>query len=648
MVKKNLKFIAVLIILSVLLSSCNLENKQAVETAPAGTMAGDGSPIEATINYLTSDECGGRLVGTIGNKKAQEYFAKKLQEYSVKPFQGSYYHPYSQEVISLDERALELKFQDSEGNSRRLEYGKDYIDKMLSRCKIELPLSIGNDIRENCILITKDITDASIKNDKVKAVLVVNERFSKNSVSPVQVHDKCIFSITPEVYEQLKGIPEMYLFVDYTINEITENNVAGILEGHNSDKAVLITAHIDHVGSIGNTIWRGAIDNSSGVAVMADMASRLAQYAKTNELGCDIIFCAANGEETVLSGSRAFAEQTGGKYIEIININLDCLGEKGKEVIYIDGKTESPESKQLAEALSGYLEQSGLKSEVTEDKFVSDHQSFSKSVNVNTGPDSYVIHSTEDTADKLDAVFMEKISAALSKFVIEYASGELKETEKHISKTNNMINTDNLDFGQYKFIEADGKLVYVHNGNFTGSLEEANKLFESELSFIPSEFNGMPLEEININAFRSNYMDTPPADGHEPGKIYNDKNTISQFNNMYIRYYSKLNHTTLYIDKYLTSSDLDMDFYKKEVEARISNAQTIDINNRRYYIITPETENELYTLAYVEKSAEHIYCFKITETGLEDSLKEKSRISAFIDDNRIEDFIDNAINWLNQ
>jgi len=455
MYKKNMKFTAVLIMLSILLSGCNAGIKQA-----AASKVSSSSPIEATIHYLTSDECDGRLIGTAGNKKAQEYVVKKFEEYLIKPFNGSYYHPYSQEVINLKENILELKLDDSKKDSKNLEYGKDYIERSLSRCKLELPLHIGNDINEDCILVTEDIIDPNIKNDKVKAALVVSEKLLRGSISPNRLGSKCVFSITPKVYEQLKKADKAYLSLDYSIDEITENNVAGVLEGHNSNKAVVIMAHIDHVGSIGNTIWRGAVDNGSGVALMMDMVNKLAQYAKSNKLGCDIVFCAVNGEETFLNGSRAFAEEIYNRYGEVTNINIDCVGEKGKDAVYVDADIQSSESENLAKYLSEHFKQSGFKSEVASGKYTSDHYSFSVGINVTTGYNFDLIHTVDDTADKLDTGFMEKISDALTKFVTEYIDKELENEPDQISRIIKE-EKERLDFGQYKFVEADGELLYT-------------------------------------------------------------------------------------------------------------------------------------------------------------------------------------------
>ena len=51
------------------------------------------------------------------------------------------------------------------------------------------------------------------------------------------------------------------------------NNVIGYIEGTEiKDTFIVLTAHYDHLGMMGKTMFPGANDNASGVAMMLDMA----------------------------------------------------------------------------------------------------------------------------------------------------------------------------------------------------------------------------------------------------------------------------------------------------------------------------------------------------------------------------------------
>ncbi len=74
--------------------------------------------------------------------------------------------------------------------------------------------------------------------------------------------------------------------------------------------AVLLVAHWDHFGTCAkppaeHLICNGAIDNASGVAVLIEVARRL---AKSPQMDRDVYFLATTGEELGLLGAQAFAE----------------------------------------------------------------------------------------------------------------------------------------------------------------------------------------------------------------------------------------------------------------------------------------------------------------------------------------------------
>jgi Peptidase family M28 len=103
----------------------------------------------------------------------------------------------------------------------------------------------------------------------------------------------------------------------------TISNVTGMLPGRSkSAEIVLISAHFDHLGTDPqlkkDSIFNGANDNASGVAVLIAMAR---YYAEQQNNERTILFCAFNSEEKGLVGSAAFAEKTDADKI-IAGINL--------------------------------------------------------------------------------------------------------------------------------------------------------------------------------------------------------------------------------------------------------------------------------------------------------------------------------------
>ncbi len=113
------------------------------------------------------------------------------------------------------------------------------------------------------------------------------------------------------------------------------NNVIGYIEGTEiKDSFIVLTAHYDHLGMMGKTMFPGANDNASGVAMMMDMAN----YFRKNPCKYSIAFIAFAGEEPGLIGSKSYtdnpwAELPLGKIKFLINLDLMGSGEKGIAVV---------------------------------------------------------------------------------------------------------------------------------------------------------------------------------------------------------------------------------------------------------------------------------------------------------------------------
>jgi Zn-dependent M28 family amino/carboxypeptidase len=91
---------------------------------------------------------------------------------------------------------------------------------------------------------------------------------------------------------------------------LDSKNVIGVLEGQIADEVVLFTAHWDHLGvgepaPDGDTIYNGAVDNASGVALIMDIARAFAKGPKPKR---SIAFIALTAEEAGTWGSEYYAQ----------------------------------------------------------------------------------------------------------------------------------------------------------------------------------------------------------------------------------------------------------------------------------------------------------------------------------------------------
>ena len=215
------------------------------------------------------------------------------------------------------------------------------------------------------------------------------------------------------------------------------NNIIGVIKGKDSSKAVVISAHLDHVtvrervgetsssddSKIKVTKIQGAIDNASGIAVLLESAKNLTKYYKNEKPEYDIIFAAFNAEELGLIGSSKFVEEFKGNYEDWYNINIDCVGMKGNEGLAI--KNTSPLCEELYDDFIEVLDEDKVYYEMVpyarnEDGRIvgsSDHMSFRRGNDASLviGQDGIVgiVHSESDNMSIVDFELIEGIKDAL-------------------------------------------------------------------------------------------------------------------------------------------------------------------------------------------------------------------------------------------
>ena len=111
-----------------------------------------------------------------------------------------------------------------------------------------------------------------------------------------------------------------------------QNVVATLKPPHLVKTHLVITAHYDHLGMRGNTLYAGANDNASGVSALLFLAQR---FAHTN-LPFQLSFVATDAEENGLHGAEYFVSQLQiDDSVTVLNINLDMLAVKPpKKILY--------------------------------------------------------------------------------------------------------------------------------------------------------------------------------------------------------------------------------------------------------------------------------------------------------------------------
>jgi len=198
-------------------------------------------------------------------------------------------------------------------------------------------------------------------------------------------------------------------------------NVAMIIEGTTmKDEYVVVGAHFDHLGMGGQgsssriqdtvAIHSGADDNASGVALMIELAEKLA--ADKERPARSILFVAFSGEEKGLLGSKYFVENMGISPSAInLMVNLDMVGRmKEGNGVQVGGVGTAAG---LRDTVLSFNDTTLLSLSFTDEGYgPSDHSSFyGKNIPVlfiTTGP-HLDYHTPFDTYDKLNYSGMVRI-----------------------------------------------------------------------------------------------------------------------------------------------------------------------------------------------------------------------------------------------
>jgi hypothetical protein len=255
--------------------------------------------------------------------------------------------------------------------------------------------------------------------NKAKGILVKSETLKKYTTSPREKGTP-IIQISNKMYNHLSNTSNLIVTYNcsYSTKEFDANNIIGLIPGSKHEKALILSAHFDHVGTVGGNIYNGAIDNSSGTAILLDLADKLQSKAKDAPFEFDIYICAFNGEEAGLQGSKSFVSYIKNQYSEMANINLDTLGDKSKEILILGDEKLSHTIVHLA---SDWLKQYNKNYRIEAEKYTSDHVSFQDAEipSITLGQDiSDIIHSTEDKINKVDAEYLHTFSSLIYEFII--------------------------------------------------------------------------------------------------------------------------------------------------------------------------------------------------------------------------------------
>ena len=244
------------------------------------------------VKELCSKEYCGRGYVNDGHVKAAHYINKRFEEFGLSKFNNNYFQYFNIQANTFpDSVSLYV-----EGN--KLETGIDYLISSVSgSAKGAFNLRFIN--RNNIIQFLEDLQNNNVQFDENAYVLddagtqdndtlqLFRElgRFIAQKSPVFKINDsKFTWSVGKEqvpfpiVEIKSKTLPKSTKKVSLNIHNVFKSNiktqnVIAYVEGKKKNKFIIISAHYDHLGQMGNDVYfPGANDNASGVAMLLYMA----------------------------------------------------------------------------------------------------------------------------------------------------------------------------------------------------------------------------------------------------------------------------------------------------------------------------------------------------------------------------------------
>lgn len=441
--------------------------------------------IEKLVSVLCDEELEGRLTGTEGNRMAMEIIEDEYRKLELIPVgEEEYRQTYEHELIDVNSQ---LSYSTND-EIISLDRGIDYIERLVYPTCISAKIDVQD----------KDIGILTEEGHRIGTIREV-ENFM---YSVIPSKDRLILQMKPKAYSLIEEEPDGTLTYESQLDRmnIKVSNLIGKLETTGMhDKALVISAHFDGAGMLDDTVYPSALDNASGVAVMLEIAKVLKGWEPQS---MDVLFIAINGEEQGLKGSKELPEYLSKDYDHIEVINIDCIGNaEDTELIAV---SQNPISDGLIFHVREEFSKKGIPLSLNSE-YRSDHESFEES-----GIPSFTlggsavkqIHTPDDTVDRLDYSFMNRVALEFADFIKLYASNE--EVCNHdVGRGSRSFNNDRELNEMDAFLEQekmklssleatvvvyDGVNCYIANDELTGStLGEINRGMDFQLESILSE-----------------------------------------------------------------------------------------------------------------------------------------------------------------
>jgi hypothetical protein len=304
------------------------------------------------IDTLCSTTFNGRGYIANGHMHAADYIKKEFEKYGLNPICPSGMIQTFQFPLNVIENA-ELIVQ-----QKKLVPSKDFLpasnspDVNVQNAKIQF---IGYGTEKNWIKIKAQgkwvaIEEGSPPNapdslkDWFKLENQIQQAKQSGAAGLIVLQNKLTHSFSKDK----SNLPVLFIQKNLKFRQIDSYKVQSSLRNQSSqnviafqrgiiDSTIVLCAHYDHLGSLGETIFRGANDNASGTAFLLVLAEQVAKI----QTRYNILWIAFGAEETGLNGSIYYVFKEPCIPLEKVKFvfNFDLLGHGQEGVMAVGAKT---------------------------------------------------------------------------------------------------------------------------------------------------------------------------------------------------------------------------------------------------------------------------------------------------------------------
>lgn len=206
-----------------------------------------------------------------------------------------------------------------------LDNWKYFLKSKINNQELFLSIDVTSTLNKDTLSLYNEIKNTL---NKYYPILWISTKKLQWSISQHELPYPIIYLKSGVIKDEISSI-EIKLENEF-LSSLETHNVIGQLRGKNKN-SIIISAHYDHLGMMGEVMFPGANDNASGISLLLN----LVEYYKENKSKYNIIFICFGAEEVGLIGSKYYVENPLNNLNNIkLLVNLDIVG-TGEEGIAI-------------------------------------------------------------------------------------------------------------------------------------------------------------------------------------------------------------------------------------------------------------------------------------------------------------------------